>query len=135
MMCSQLPDMLPVQVDDIRIAHDRISNHVRCTPVVTCNELDRQLGAQVFLKCENLQVTGSFKARGACNFLLSLSDDQARQGVVTHSSGNHAAAVALHFMDYNFARIHQTLRVTPAMEAGVANHVWTVEEIVGLLGC
>lgn len=47
---------------------------------------------------------------------------------------NHAAAVALHFMYYNFARIHQTLRVTPAMEAGVANHVWTVAEIVALLG-
>jgi IS1 family transposase len=47
---------------------------------------------------------------------------------------NHAAAVALHYMYYNFGRIHQTLRVTPAMEAGVANHVWSVEEIVGLLG-
>jgi IS1 family transposase len=47
---------------------------------------------------------------------------------------NHAAAVALHYMHYNFARIHKTLRVTPAMEAGVSDHVWTIEEIVGLLG-
>ena len=47
---------------------------------------------------------------------------------------NQAAAIALYFMYYNFGRIHQTLRVTPAMEAGVANHVWSVEEIVGLLG-
>lgn len=46
---------------------------------------------------------------------------------------NHAAAVALHFMWYNFGRGHQTLRVTPAMEAGVATHVWTVAEIVALL--
>ena len=46
---------------------------------------------------------------------------------------NHAAAVALYFIYYNFGRIHQTQRVTPAMEAGVANHVWSVEEIVGLL--
>lgn len=46
---------------------------------------------------------------------------------------NHAAAIALNFMRYNFGRGHQTLRVTPAMEAGVANHVWSVEEIVGLL--
>jgi hypothetical protein len=46
---------------------------------------------------------------------------------------NHAAAVALYFMYYNFGRVHQTLRVTPAMEAGIANHVWTVAEIVGLL--
>jgi len=46
---------------------------------------------------------------------------------------NHEAAVALHYMYYNFARIHQTLRVTPAMEAGISNHVWTLEEIVNLL--
>ena len=46
---------------------------------------------------------------------------------------NHEAAVALHYMHYNFARVHQTLRVTPAMEAGIANHVWTLEEIVGLI--
>jgi hypothetical protein len=46
---------------------------------------------------------------------------------------NHAAAVALYFMYYNFGRVHQTLRVTPAMEAGVSDHVWSIEEIVGLL--
>jgi len=46
---------------------------------------------------------------------------------------NHEAAVALHFMYYNFARVHQTLRVTPSMEAGIADHVWTSDEIVGLL--
>ena len=46
---------------------------------------------------------------------------------------NHKAAVALHYMHYNFARIHQTLRVTPAMEAGVSDHVWSIEGIVGLL--
>jgi hypothetical protein len=46
---------------------------------------------------------------------------------------NHAHAVALHFMRYNFCRVHQTLRVTPAMEAGLSNHVWTIEELVGLL--
>jgi hypothetical protein len=47
---------------------------------------------------------------------------------------NHAATVALYFMYYNFGRVHQTLRVTPAMEAGLADHVWSIEEIVGLLG-
>ena len=46
---------------------------------------------------------------------------------------NHAAAVALHFMPYNFARIHRTLRITPAMASGVADHVWSLEEVVGLL--
>ena len=47
---------------------------------------------------------------------------------------NHAATVALYFMFYNFGRVHQTLRVTPAMEAGIADHVWSIEEIVSLLG-
>jgi hypothetical protein len=47
---------------------------------------------------------------------------------------NHAAAVALYFMYYNFARVHQTLRVTPAMEAGISDHVWSIDEIVALLG-
>jgi hypothetical protein len=46
---------------------------------------------------------------------------------------NHKAAVALHFMHYNFCRIHQTLRVTPAMEAGVPDHVWSLEEVIALL--
>jgi hypothetical protein len=46
---------------------------------------------------------------------------------------NHGHAISLHFMHYNFARVHQTLRVTPAMEAGIADHVWSIEEIVGLL--
>ena len=46
---------------------------------------------------------------------------------------NYAAAVALHYMHYNFARIHKTLRVTPAMEAGVADHVWSIAEIVALI--
>jgi len=50
-----------------------------------------------------------------------------------HQIENHEAAVALHYMHYNFARIHQTLRVTPAMEAGIADHIWSLEEIVGLL--
>src|ERR1700691_4483226 len=47
---------------------------------------------------------------------------------------NHEAAIALHYMHYNFARVHQTLRVTPAMEAGISNHVWSLEEIIALLG-
>jgi len=46
---------------------------------------------------------------------------------------NHAAAVAIHFLHYNFARVHKTLSVTPAMEAGLANHVWSLEEVLGLL--
>jgi len=47
---------------------------------------------------------------------------------------NHEAAIALHYMNYNFARVRQTLRVTPAMEAGIADHIWSIEEIVRLVG-
>jgi hypothetical protein len=46
---------------------------------------------------------------------------------------NHIAALAIHYMHYNFCRVHEPLRVTPAMEAGVANHVWSIEEVIGLL--
>jgi hypothetical protein len=54
-------------------------------------------------------------------------------GAFSKKIENHEASVALHYKHYNFARIHQTLRVSPAMEAGIANHIWTLEEIVGLL--
>jgi len=61
---------------------------------MTSATLDAELDAQVFVKCENLQKVGAFKARGACNAVMALSDDAASRGVVTHSSGNHAAALA-----------------------------------------
>jgi hypothetical protein len=54
-------------------------------------------------------------------------------GTFSKKIENHKAAVVLHYMHYNFARIHQTSRVSPAMEAGIANHIWTLKEIVGLL--
>ena len=62
--------------------------------MLSCPRLDELAGAEVFLKCENFQYVGAFKARGACNAVFSLDDAAARRGVVTHSSGNHAAAVA-----------------------------------------
>lgn len=82
-------------LEDIRAAAARIGPHVHHTPVVTCASLDAWLGARVFLKCENLQKVGAFKARGACNAVLSLGDEQAARGVATHSSGNHGQALAL----------------------------------------
>ncbi len=78
----------------IRAAHRRIAPHIHRTPVMTSASLDALAGAQLYFKCENLQTTGSFKMRGATNAILSLSDTQAARGAVTHSSGNHAAAVA-----------------------------------------
>ena len=83
-----------IQWDTIVEAHERIRPRIHRTLVLTATTLDALAGAELFFKCENLQKTGSFKIRGATNAIFSLSDGEAGRGVVTHSSGNHAAAVA-----------------------------------------
>jgi len=80
---------------EIAEAHARIAARIHRTPVLTSQTIDRLSGARLFFKCENLQKTGSFKIRGAANAILALSEEDARRGIVTQSSGNHAAAVAL----------------------------------------
>jgi len=82
-------------LSDIQSAHKRIKPFIHRTPVFTSQQLNRIFGCELFLKCENFQKVGAFKFRGAINAVLSLSEDQKRHGVVTHSSGNHAAALAL----------------------------------------
>ncbi|MEY4534108.1 MAG: hypothetical protein RLZZ246_426 [Planctomycetota bacterium] len=82
-------------LSDILGAAERIQPHVHRTPVMTCRTLDALAGRPLHMKCENLQRTGSFKLRGATNAVLSLPDDAAARGVVTHSSGNHGQALAL----------------------------------------
>ena len=84
-----------VTIDDIRQAADRIAGLVHRTPVLTCAALDAASGASLFFKCENFQKVGAFKMRGATNAVLSLTDEEAARGVATHSSGNHAQALAL----------------------------------------
>ena len=84
-----LPDLAA-----IRAAHERIRPHVHRTPVFTCAAVDAEVGAKLWFKAESLQKIGAFKARGASNAVFSLSDEVARRGVVTHSSGNHGAAIA-----------------------------------------
>ncbi len=79
---------------EIAAAHARIAPRIHRTPVLTSASLDALAGARLYFKCENLQKTGSFKIRGATNAIFSLSDAEAARGIVTHSSGNHAAAVA-----------------------------------------
>jgi threonine dehydratase len=86
---ATLPDLA-----SIRAAHARIAPHVHRTPILTCHALDVETGVILYFKCENFQKVGAFKARGATNAVLSLDDAQARRGVVTHSSGNHGAALA-----------------------------------------
>jgi len=86
---------MPVTLTDIQQAAERIKPYIHRTPVITNESLNQQVGAQVYLKCENLQKVGAFKFRGACNAVYSLSDEEAARGVCTHSSGNHAQALAL----------------------------------------
>lgn len=78
----------------IRAAHDRIRPRIHRTPVLTSARLDEACGGRLFFKCENFQKAGAFKARGATNAVFALDDDAAARGVATHSSGNHAAALA-----------------------------------------
>lgn len=85
---------MPLDLASIREAHARIRPHITRTPVLTNARLDAACGGHLFFKCENLQKVGAFKARGATNAVFSLSDFDAARGVATHSSGNHAAALA-----------------------------------------
>ncbi|HSC23471.1 MAG TPA: pyridoxal-phosphate dependent enzyme [Casimicrobiaceae bacterium] len=90
---EQAPLALP-DLHAIRDAQARIAPYVHRTPVMTCRAIDDEVGASLFFKCEHLQKVGAFKARGACNAVFSLDESRARRGVVTHSSGNHGAALA-----------------------------------------
>jgi threonine dehydratase len=85
---------IEIDFETIRGAHARIAPHILRTPVLSSAALDDVVGARLFFKCENLQRVAAFKARGACNAVLSLSAEEAERGVLTHSSGNHGAALA-----------------------------------------
>lgn len=79
----------------IQAAKKRISSQAHVTPVMTSGTLDKRVGAAVFLKCENYQRVGAFKFRGAYNAMSQLCEKDRKRGVITHSSGNHAQAIAL----------------------------------------
>lgn len=81
-------------LDDMLAAHERIKPYIHRTPVLTSTFLDELTGAKLFFKCENFQKAAAFKARGASNAVFGLSDAQAKLGVATHSSGNHALSLA-----------------------------------------
>jgi threonine dehydratase len=86
---------MSISLQDILQAAQRIKPYIHRTPVMTNESLNQKVDAQVFMKCENLQKVGAFKFRGASNAVWSLTDEEAARGVVTHSSGNHAQALAL----------------------------------------
>jgi threonine dehydratase len=81
--------------DRIQAAKKRLGGQAHVTPVMTSRTLDRRVGAAVYLKCENFQRVGAFKFRGAYNAMAQLAEEDAKRGVITHSSGNHAQAIAL----------------------------------------
>jgi len=88
--------MQPPTIDDIRAAHDRIRGAIIRTPMMMSRTLSEIIGAEVWLKFENLQFTAAYKERGALNKLLQLTEDECRRGVIAASAGNHAQAVAYH---------------------------------------
>lgn len=87
---SQIPDRATIEA-----AADRIAPHIHRTPVMTNRTINEMVSAELYFKCENMQKIGAFKIRGATNAILSLPEAQLQKGVCTHSSGNHAQAVAL----------------------------------------
>jgi len=84
-----------VSFKDVEEAYKRVKPYIHRTPVLTSQTFNNMTQKELYFKCENLQKIGAFKFRGACNAIFSLSDEEARKGVITHSSGNHAQALAL----------------------------------------
>ena len=80
--------------EDVKAARERIRPYVHRTPVLTSSYLNGLTGADLFFKCENFQKAGAFKVRGASNAVFGLPDEQAKKGVATHSSGNHALSLS-----------------------------------------
>ena len=105
-----------ISLDDVRGAGRRIDKLVHRTPVMTCITLDRLAGKSLFLKCENLQKVGAFKFRGACNAVAQLDPATASRGVVTHSSGNHAQALALAAREKNIPAYIVMPRTAPGVK-------------------
>lgn len=88
------PTMYIPTFDDVIAAHERIKPYIHRTPVLTSSYFNELTGAQLFFKCENFQKAGAFKVRGASNAVFGLSDEKAKLGVATHSSGNHALSLS-----------------------------------------
>ena len=111
------------ELSDIEHAAVRIGRLAHRTPVATCGTLDRRAGRQLFFKCEHLQRAGAFKFRGAANALAQLAPEVGRRGVVTHSSGNHAQALALAAKLHSFpAHVVMPANASPVKRAAVEEY-------------
>lgn len=109
--------------DSIIAAHERIKPYIHKTPVLTNKAIDELAGCHLFFKCENFQKVGAFKARGAMNAILSLSKNELGKGVATHSSGNHAQALARAARELDVPSYIVMPRTAPAIKkAGVQGY-------------
>lgn len=109
--------------ESIIAAHERIRPYIHKTPVLTSKAIDEIAGCKLFFKCENFQKVGAFKARGAMNAVLSLSKNELSKGVATHSSGNHAQAIARAARELNVPSYIVMPRTAPAIKkAGVQGY-------------
>lgn len=86
--------VMKITVKDIQQAHVRIAPYIHCTPILESRALNKIIGCELLFKAENFQKIGAFKARGGCNAVFSMDEASLQEGVVTHSSGNHGAALA-----------------------------------------
>lgn len=87
---NQIPSL-----EDIKLVHERIKPFIHLTPVLSSTSINKLAGCEIYFKCENFQKIGAFKARGGMNAVLSLTKEEQTKGITTHSSGNHAQAIAL----------------------------------------
>jgi threonine dehydratase len=92
--CSKKMNHIPT-LEDLKISHERIKPYIHQTPVLSSQSINELAGCEIYFKCENFQKIGAFKARGGMNAVLSLSKAEQQRGITTHSSGNHAQAIAL----------------------------------------
>ncbi|MGW5162321.1 threo-3-hydroxy-L-aspartate ammonia-lyase [Nonomuraea wenchangensis] len=130
-----MPDALPVTLDDVRDAAARLKGVAHRTPVLRSRTLDALAGAEVFVKCENLQRVGAFKFRGAYNAISRLTPEQLARGIATYSSGNHAQAVALAARELGSSAVIVMPEDTPLLKreatAGYGAEIVTYDRYTG----
>src|ERR1700710_1459095 len=118
-----------ITLADIEAARERLGTAIYRTPCARSETLSRQTGQNIFLKLENLQMTGSFKERGALNRIATLTPEQARHGVVAASAGNHAQGVAYHATRRGIRSVIVIPQATP-LEMGPAPRGFGAEVVL-----
>ncbi|MEU4510615.1 threo-3-hydroxy-L-aspartate ammonia-lyase [Nonomuraea wenchangensis] len=130
-----MPSALPVTLDDVRDAAARLKGVAHRTPVLRSRTLDALAGAEIFVKCENLQRVGAFKFRGAYNAISRLTPEQLARGIATYSSGNHAQAVALAARELGSSAVIVMPEDTPRLKreatAGYGAEIVTYDRYTG----